>query len=137
VLEPEARSRYEALSKQELWNVEDKYDLEVENVLGRRWYLAAPLACALVLDWRQGGGAIELQPLHPGQALEELRLVAKSFGPFDRHLAERKDSAMLETVRRIPVYRVTGDADPSALARQLAAGGLDRLLETRVATTPA
>jgi HprK-related kinase B len=125
LLDPAARKRYEALSREELWAVEDKYDLDVKGMLGRRWLLSAPLSCALVLDWRHGGGAITLQRLSPGQAVETFRSTLKTFGVFDLHLAERTDAALIETARRVPVFRVGGGADPNQLAKLIA----DRELE--------
>jgi HprK-related kinase B len=127
LMDPEAVGRYQGLSKTELWQVEDKYDVPVEKVLGRRWLLAGGLACAFVLDWKHGDGPLELHRLTPGQALEELRAVRKSFGPFDLRLSERRDTALIETAQRVPIYRVTGNTDPEGLAGELAGGRLGDL----------
>jgi HprK-related kinase B len=127
ILHPDAAERYEALPKEELWRVEDKYDLEVEAVLGRRWLLSGPLACAIVLDWHHGGEGLELQRLNAGQVLEVLRREAKSFGAFDMRLGERRDGAFNEAARHVPFYRVTGSADPSRLAEELSRGLLREL----------
>ncbi len=127
MLDPVTRDRYESLSREDLWSVEDKYDLEVDRVLGRRWLLTGELAAAFVLNWRHGGEGLSLQRLTPDQVLTELKLVAKSFGVFDPRLLMRTDSALIETANRVPVYRVTGRADPHRLAIEVARRGLDDL----------
>jgi HprK-related kinase B len=127
VLDASRRDRYEGLSREELWQVEDKHDLEVEGVLGRRWLLSGDLSAALVLNWRQEGQGLQLQRLTADQALHELKLVRKTFGVFDLRLISRTDTALAETVRRVPVYRVTGNADPARLARELREGRLPEL----------
>jgi HprK-related kinase B len=122
VLDPAARDRYGALPREELWQVEEKYDLEVDRVLGRRWLLSGELKAALVLNWHHEGDGIHLQRLTPSQALTELKHVSKSFGVFDVRLVSRSDAALAETARRVPVYRVTGHANPAQLAKQLREG---------------
>jgi HprK-related kinase B len=122
VLDAAKRDRYEALPREELWQVEDKYDLEVDRVLGRRWMLYGELKAALVLNWRHGGEGIRLQKLTPDQALAELRHVRKDFGVFDVRLVSRSDAALADTARRVAIYRVTGQADPARLARELRDG---------------
>jgi HprK-related kinase B len=122
VLDPTSRQRYESLPREELWQVEDKYDIEVDRVLGRRWILSGDLKAVLVLNWQHGGEGIRLQKLTPGQALAEFNHVRKDFGVFDVRLVSRSDAAMAETARRVPVYRVTGRADPSRLAEELRRG---------------
>lgn len=124
VLTKDAEAHYTSLSKEALWGVEDKHDLEVERVLGQRWLLSGALVGAFFLDWRQDGEGLDFQRLTPGQAVSELRAAAKDFGAFDLRLGERRDTAYVETARRVPMYRVTGAADPSGLARELAQGRL-------------
>jgi HprK-related kinase B len=127
VLDPATRDHYETLPREELWQVEDKYDLDVDRVLGRRWTLSGDLKAALVLNWRHGGEGLHLQRLTPGQALAELKHVGKDFGVFDLRLMSRSDAALSETAQRVPVYRVTGRADPAQLALELCQGRLGDL----------
>jgi HprK-related kinase B len=124
VLDPAVRDRYAALPREELWKVEDKYDLEVDRVLGRRWLLSGELKAGLVLNWRHGGDGIRLQRLTSGQALTELKQVGKNFGVFDVRLVSRSETALADTARRVPIYRVTGRADPAQLAKELREGRL-------------
>jgi HprK-related kinase B len=114
------RRRYRSLSQEELWRLEEKYDLDVRRALGRRWVLSAPIAAAFVLEWRRVEAPVRIERLDAGRALESLRSAAKSFGPFDLSLSDRSDSALQDLARRVPVYRVIGAADPTGLANRLA-----------------
>ena len=127
ILDPASQDRYASLPREELWKVEEKYDIEVDKLLGRRWLLSGDLKAALVLNWRHGGDGLRLQRLTPSQALTELKQVSKTFGVFDMRLVSHKDSALAQTARRVPVYRVTGRPDPAQLARDLATGRLTEL----------
>jgi HprK-related kinase B len=122
ILDPAAQDRYAALPREELWQVEEKYDLEVDRVLGRRWLLSGELKAALVLNWHHQDDGLHLQRLTPSQALTELKHVSKSFGVFDMRLVSRSDAALAQTARRIPIYRVTGHANPARLAKDLRNG---------------
>jgi HprK-related kinase B len=127
ILDATARDRYGALPREELWRVKEKYDLEVDRVLGRRWLLSGQLKAALVLNWRHEDEGLRLQRLNSSQALTELKQVSKSFGVFDMRLISRSDAALAETARRIAVYRVTGHTDPALLARRLSEGLIPEL----------
>lgn len=120
LIDERSRRRYARLSPSELWHLEEKYDLDVERALGRAWTLSAPFACAFVLNWRLGGGDLVIQQLEPGQAFDAIQTATKSFGPFDLKLSRRSDRALRSLARSVPVYRVTGAQDPSALAAEIA-----------------
>jgi HprK-related kinase B len=127
VVDAASRRTYQRMKAGELWHVESKHDLDVRKTLRRNWLLAAPLASVFVLDWRDEG-SLSAQLLAPDAAVDALRGTAKSFGPFDRKLAARSDSALLDMVRKVPVYRVSGRADPSMLAREIARGRIGEVV---------
>jgi hypothetical protein len=112
-----------------LWQVEDKYDLDVEGALGRRWLLSAPVACVLNLEWRLGQEGLTIERLRPEQSLRALRGVHKDFGCMDQMLTRRTDTALRETAERVPVFRVTGGADPAGLAKAIGEGQADGISE--------
>jgi HprK-related kinase B len=120
ILDEEARRRYSAMPAEELWAVEDKYDLDVSQALGRRWLLSAPVAGILMLEWRFGNSGLAVTRLRPEQALAALRGVSKDFGSFDQLLCRRTDTALRDAAERVPVFRITGGADPGLLARKIA-----------------
>jgi HprK-related kinase B len=124
----DARRRYRKLGAKQLWELEEKYDLDVGQTLGRRWLLRAPLGCAFVLDWRREGGEMELSHLTPGQAIEALRRAAKTFGAFDLRLADRPEKAFRDLAHAVPVVRVTGGIDPTGLATRIADAGWETVI---------
>jgi HprK-related kinase B len=119
LLDSSKRQRYQKLPPEQLRAVEDKYDLDVAEILGSRWELTSQLGCAIVLAWTPSGRGLSFQRLDADQALEAMRATAKSFGAFDRRLSERRDDALLLAARRVPVYRVSGQFNPSQLAREI------------------
>ncbi len=130
VVDAKSRKAYERLKPADLWMIEEKHDLDVRKTLRRRWLLSAPLACALVLDWR-GDGPTTLQRLSAGGAVDAIRATTKSFGPFDKRLGMRSDSALLELAQKVPVFRVSGKVDPSGLAAEIARHGASGLVDSR------
>jgi HprK-related kinase B len=122
VIDERRRRSYRALGSEELWDVNEKYDLDVERTLGRSWLLHAPLGAAFVLRWRRDGKGLQFRRLITAQAVEELRAATKTFGPFDLKLAERSDEALRIAARAIPFFVVTGAIDPPALAKSILSG---------------
>jgi HprK-related kinase B len=114
--------RYARLGTDELWQLEEKYDLDVRRTLGTGWLLSAPLGSALVLSWRRGTGDLALEPMTPAQAVEALRGAYKSFGVFDLALETRSDEAFRQAAAAVPFFRVSGPIEPTRLAAEIAAG---------------
>ncbi len=115
ILPAERRREYAELSPEELWEVEEKYDVFVEELFGRgRFRLRAPFSALVILNWRRGGGAVRLRPLElmPGHPL--LPAFTKRPGVFHYPpLAPgaHSDSAYLERLAGRPVYELVGGID--------------------------
>jgi HprK-related kinase B len=122
VIDERRRRSYRALKSEELWDVNEKYDLDVGRTLGRHWLLRAPLGAAFVLRWHRDGKGLQFRRLNTAQAVEELRSATKTFGPFDLKLAKRSDEALRTAARAIPFFVVTGATDPPALAKSILSG---------------
>jgi HprK-related kinase B len=122
LLDDGSRARYDHLSKEELWGLEEKRDLDVQASLGRRWLLSAPLSAVFILAWRSTGDGLDLHRLRSDQALQALRSASKTFGAFDRRLSARTDLALEELARTVPVFRASGVIDPTGLADGIASG---------------
>lgn len=120
-LVPRPRRRvYEQLPREELWQLEEKTDVDVERELGARSRLTARLGRAYSLEWRPGGEGLEERALDADSALDALRTTAKDFGPYDLRGAGRN---ALPELRRIagmsPFIGVSGRADPKGFAAKL------------------
>lgn len=59
VIEPEKREEFLALTTDELWKLEHKYDALIDECYGPgRFILRAPMNGLVILNWRLGGGEI-------------------------------------------------------------------------------
>jgi HprK-related kinase B len=123
------RQRLLDLPQQELWDLEDKYDVMIDELYGPGQIAQdAPLGAFLVLNWQRDSDApLHLQQVDIAQRPELLGAIMKSPGPFlqypdgsflmdDTPLEERP---YLETLAGIPVYEACGGVDFEALQQCL------------------
>jgi HprK-related kinase B len=122
-LVPRPRRRiYEQLPREELWQLEEKTDVDVERELGARSRLTAMLGRVYSLEWRPGGEGLEQRSLDPAAALAALRVTHKDFGPYDLRGPQRDATPEYERIAHaVPFIGVSGRADPRRLAGMLAA----------------
>jgi len=114
---PPRRRIYQQLPPEELWQLEEKTDVDVEHELGARWRLAAPLSCIYSLEWRPGGVGLDQRELDATGALQALLATAKDFGPYDSKLSERDPLPHFRQIaRRVPFVALRGRADPRGFA---------------------
>ena len=128
VLIPDAqRETLLKLPPQELWEIEDKYDVQVEEVYGAgKIKASAPLTAFLVLNWQRGSeqeltlGAVDLS-----QRRDLLAAIMKSPGPFYQYAdgSFHQDSmpfdeqAYLDALQGVSVYEAKGRVDFAGLVR--------------------
>ncbi|MES9992340.1 MAG: HprK-related kinase B [Candidatus Thiodiazotropha sp.] len=111
------------LPKQALWELEEKFDVDVERLYGADRIdtsTALPLAALVILNWkRKDRSPVKLAKIDITQRSELLNAVMKSPGPFyqdalgdflrdDEPLQPAPYQALLKS---IPVYEVTGRID--------------------------
>lgn len=119
---PRARRRlYSALPPAELWQYEEKTDVDVERDLGARSLLSATLGRIYALQWRADDEGLGERALDPDAAVAALLGTAKDFGPYDLRAPR---PAPADAFRRIaglvPVIAVSGRRDPAVLADAIA-----------------
>jgi HprK-related kinase B len=119
-LVPRPRRRaYARLAREELWKLEEKTDVDVQQDLGARSRLQAPLGRIYSLEWRPGGSGLEQRQLDADDALTALLTTAKDFGPYDLHGAERRPQRTYSRIARLATcIGVTGRADPPGFAKK-------------------
>ncbi len=116
-----------ALPKDELWHLEDKYDVLVDDIYGQDRIIAqAPLAVFLVLNWsRDSQRPFALLPVNLAERRELLtRAIMKSPGPFYQHPdghfhhddEQGDQEAYLAVLDSVPVYEARGKVDFNGLA---------------------
>lgn len=121
IIPPNQRVGFESLSDDQLWHVEQKYDVFIDAIFGPgRFLLQSPLHAVFLLNWKHGGGALRVsQPnisLRPGL----ITLIRKSPGIFHRpNPSANLDFSSLQYTRilqKCDVYEFTGGIDFNAAA---------------------
>ncbi len=117
-----------AMPKEDLWHLEEKYDVDVEEVYGKGKIIpTAPLAAFLVLKWRRDGSApCKVEPVNLTERPELLKAIMKSPGPFYQYADGRflKDdepldpAPYLKTLSETLIVEATGKVDFDAAAHQ-------------------
>jgi HprK-related kinase B len=119
ILTPEREQQLASLTHEELWGLEEKYDVLVDRVYGKgRTIYRAALAGLVVLNWsfRNVGQPAEFRPVNLAERADLLDLVRKSPGVFHRDAsgenvqgsAEPDAEAVLEAAAGVRVWEATG-----------------------------
>jgi len=121
------RSELERLPRDQLWELEEKYDARVDRLFGRdRIDLHAPIEAFVLLGWsHRSAEPARFERVHLAARPDLLDAVMKAPGPFylpDDGPAptgyEPPDPApYLEVLRRLPVYEASGGVDFEAGVR--------------------
>ena len=121
LIEPEERERLLNLPKDELWEIEDKYDVMIDQLYGPGHIAPdSPLSAFLVLNWqRDSDNPLQLQQADLAQRPDLLGAIMKSPGPFMQHAdgSFLKDDQPLDPepylalLQDIPVYEARGGID--------------------------
>jgi len=124
-----------ALPVEELWDLEDKYDVYVDKVYGpNRIVNEAPLSAFLLLNWQRGSDAplaIDRVNLYDRQDL--LGTVMKSPGPFYQYPDGAfyqddepfNEQAYLDALKDVDIYEVSGGIN----FHQLSERWLEKLID--------
>ena len=115
-----------ALPVEELWEMEDKYDVYVDKVYGEgRIVNEAPLSAFLLLNWqRVSEEPLAIKQVDLNQRQDLLGTVMKSPGPFYQYPdgsfhqddATLDEQAYLDALKDVAVYEVSGRIDFHQLA---------------------
>jgi HprK-related kinase B len=121
------RSALLQMPKQELWDLEEKFDVDIEHFYGKgriNTSTAVPLAGLLILSWnRESRSPVAIKEVVLSERRELLQAVMKSPGPFYQNQQGEflQDEEPLPTepyqalLNRVRVYEVTGKVDFEAL----------------------
>lgn len=118
-------ARFQAMPMEELWHVEQKYDLDVKTVFGPEAEKAtAMLHAAFFIDWTVGGGDYHCNLLPAERYPEFYGAVFKDGGVFDlknteTSLKSEHEAEYERVLEGIPVYHVTGGVSFEALVQSI------------------
>lgn len=118
-----------AMPPDELWEMEHKYDVIIEQVYGSdRIISEAPLAAFLVLNWqRDSQNALQLKQVDLRERRDLLGAIMKSPGPFYQYADAEffqddtpfDELAYLDTLQGITVYEASGAINFQVMVKQL------------------
>jgi len=123
VMPPEEAEAFRKLPPDELWTLEHKYDVFVDQCFGPgRFRLASPMAGLVILNWQREAGSATMKQVELSQREDLMPAFMKSPGLFYLPAAgggvDLSPQAYLDVLAGTPVYEVTGgvDFDAAALA---------------------
>jgi HprK-related kinase B len=117
MLSPEEQARFERMPTEELWELEQKHDVDLERCYGPdRIQLTSPLGGVGILTWKRGGGPAVPALVDLAQRRDLLEPLIKTLGAHYRvpeeyptnQFAERD---YLEVLKGVPVLEVSGGVD--------------------------
>ncbi|MCO6438658.1 MAG: HprK-related kinase B [Phycisphaerae bacterium] len=115
---PESRrNALSELSPDELWRLEDKYDVDIEACFGEgKRVLSSPLRCVVVLSWKRGEGPPRLNRVNLASRSDLLAALMKSVGvmvggSINPDVRRPRPQAYLAALDGCPAYELGGGAD--------------------------
>jgi HprK-related kinase B len=122
LLDPRDAKELAALSREELWQLERKSDVDVDSIYGPGTFeLSGRMEALLLLKWRPDGRGVSVRRLDPSEAMANLPLFRKDLGVFDPQRSPGGVVAGPELARyaavleRVTTVEVTGGVDFPAL----------------------
>ena len=126
LIPPQQRQQLLALPGDELWHLEQKYDVYIDSVFGEdRIARSASLGTVLILNWsRDASKSMQVQTIDLSRRRELLSAIMKSPGPFYQYpdgtflqdTTPADESPYLEALDGVQVVEATGRIDFAALS---------------------
>jgi HprK-related kinase B len=111
----------------ELWNLEQKYDVFLDKAFGPgRFRTSAAMTGLVMLNWERGGGDLRIRRIDFSERGDLLQAFMKSVGVFYRPapgspVPDFSSSAYIEALRNCPVFELSGGVDFDAATETCAA----------------
>lgn len=118
---PRDRARYQALPANQLWDLEEKYDVDIRRRFGPgRVRLVAPMDALIVLNWCRNAGPIRASGVDLRQRPDLLHALIKRPGVHylspGKLMPDLSDPAYLRCLGHCPVWEISGGIDFDAAA---------------------
>ena len=127
ILTADEVAEFEAMPRQQLWELEQKYDVDVAKTYGaNRFANDTPLQQFIVLNWsRNSQQPTQIAEVKVAERPDLLDAIMKSSGPFYQHADGHFDKAQkpldrqpyIDLLKHVSVIEVTGGVDFKALQR--------------------
>ncbi|WP_417510102.1 HprK-related kinase B [Methylophaga sp.] len=136
LLTDELRQTFLSLPKDELWELEQKFDVDIDALYGEgRLQFEAPLKALLILNWsRHDQSDVSLHHVNLRQRRDLLQAILKSPGPFYQTVKgefisddyQADEDAYLAILDNIAVYEATGGVNFQQLSALYLAAGQEK-----------
>ena len=121
LMSTEELAAYQAMEREKLWDIEEKYDVPIKQIYGdQRMINNAQLNAFVILNWQRGSDeAVKLSEVKLEDRRDLLKAIMKSSGPFyqDKQGVFQTDeirfdeSAYLSVLSGIKIYEAHGGID--------------------------
>ncbi|MGD8558290.1 MAG: HprK-related kinase B [Gammaproteobacteria bacterium] len=129
LIDEEQRQDLLDMPADDLWQLEEKYDVIIDELYGQNRITArAPLTAFVVLNWQpQGNQPLQLQPVKLSERRDLLGAIMKSPGPFYQYAdggffqddTPLDDQAYLSLLENVAIFEASGTIDFTALTQRL------------------
>ncbi len=122
VIMEENRKKFSQLKENELWELEQKYDVYIDEVFGAgKFVLSASMQGLVILNWKRNGEKAEPRPVPLSERLDLFPAFTKSTGLFYAEdplspSPDFSDSAYCELLKNVHVLEISGGVDFEAAA---------------------
>jgi HprK-related kinase B len=123
VMPASERSAVRELPRDELWQLEQKYDVMIEEVFGSdRFILHSPISALFILNWHHDAGPTHVAEMNLSNRRDLLRAFIKKLGLFfDPRLSQehpdQSDESYLALLSKCRVFEICGSIDFDYAAR--------------------
>jgi HprK-related kinase B len=123
LLPPQDYRRFASLSKDELWNLEHKYDVPIDRFFGaNRFKLKTPLDALIILNWKHNDQPTQMRPVNIEIRRDLLPAFIKSTGLFflpehSDQVPDLSENAYIRFLKLSQVFEICGGVDFKAAAK--------------------
>jgi HprK-related kinase B len=117
VIPPEEKKQFAALPPAELWGLEHKYDVFIDECFGsKKFVLSGPMDGLVILNWQRNDTPVQIKKANLSEQKDLLPAFMKATGLFylSKSIAKKRDPTLEEYIDLLTgceVYEVSGGVD--------------------------
>jgi HprK-related kinase B len=117
--------RFSALSQEDIWNLEHKYDVPIDRFFGaNRFVLSSEMDALVILNWQRNSQPAAMRPVDIERRRDLLPAFMKSTGLFflpkrPEQITNPTEYAYINMLKKRPVFEISGGVDFEAAAKYL------------------
>ncbi len=117
ILSDEEKAEFLELPKEELWQLEHKFDVPIDQCFGdSKFYLKAPMKLLVLLNWKREEGETFIQEVDLSERQDLLPAFMKSTGLFfcpaeDSHVNPANNEDYVDVLKHCRVIEISGSID--------------------------